>query len=419
MSLKKIYSLSEAEASDGVPEPVPERPRPNLSRLFQGTKPPAGQGSLSNGIPQAFRGPEGPKAPRQAPPGSSPAPQDTARVSYTDKTAPMDEPAAQDVTIPNPKTRANVGGTGQPPKGGVPFSRPPNAPPEEPLPDLPLEGRLGRMFGIAQKVEFMVPRRAGKLVELYNIDEMPRPAGSYGGPTMAMLKWAKDQGGRELSARDMFKVWRQAGGQPNQGDDNKAYASFQTTLRQFIDPRGRGTPEQPLIVVQAGKRGRGGAAIYRWGAVRPSQSAAAGPQPGATAFDNMELGPAGQAQTLARQPQPPAADDQEMPEMEPNPEGEPEEPEIEDEPAEDEFDWIPETGDPDDSGIPGAMGRLKEERPEELEELLAAVYGATDTDDAGMKAIQIFGRGKARTRDAILVAKQCALNLGRPNKDED
>ena len=259
--------------------------------------------------------------------------------------------------------------------------------------------------------------------------EMPRPQGSYGAPTMAMIKWASQQGGREFTARDLFRVFRQAGGMPNQGDDSKAYQSFQTIVRKFIDSRGKGSPEQPLVVVQAGVRGRGGAAIYRWGNVRNSQTPAVGAanQQAKANFADMDLGPAGAAQTLARQPQQAAPEepaDQEEPiepdedELEQEPEEEPED-QTEPESEEDQLDWIPEAGDPDEPGVPGAMGRLQEEAPEQLEELLTAMVDVKGTDDAGLKAIQIFGKGKARTRDAILVAKQCALNLGLPNNDND
>src|SRR5690606_21969430 len=104
------------------------------------------------------------------------------------------------------------------------------------------------------------------------------------------------QGGREFNTRDLFNAWRAAGGQPHQ-EDKKAYVSFQNIYRRFIDPRGRGTPEQPLVVVQGGFRGRGGTAVFRWGSVRPSQTAAGKPTPGATPFDDMELGPAGASQS--------------------------------------------------------------------------------------------------------------------------
>lgn len=417
MSLRKIFNLSEAEG-DAVPEPMPEKPRPDLARFFKGTTMPPKQparAAATRQIPtqgwQAGQGPESDGVPtdagetgggRKPPAIGEPVDQSTAKMSYTSK------------TIPNP--RQNVGGTGTPPRSAGAFSRAPNAPQDEPLPDLPLESRLRRLFGIQR--EDMTPsfRRAG-LIELYHIDEMPRPAGSYGKPVMAMLQWAKEQGGREFTARDLFRVWRQSGGQPNQGDDRKAYASFQTSVRQFIDARGRGTPEQPIVIVQAGSRGRGGAAVYRWGAARPSQTAAGKPMPGATAFDDMELGPAGAAHTLARQPQAAAdADDEEMPEMEPNPMGEPEPEEPEQQSAEDEMDWIPEPT--EDTQVGRAMIALNEQDPEKLQDLLMAIPDCKTVLDAATKAIGMFGRGTTAGRHAILIAKQSAANLGLPDPDE-
>lgn len=410
MSLKKIYSLTEADddTSDGVPtQKMPEKPRADLSRLFQGAKPPAGEGPVSNGIPQMVGGHDGPVFMARGPEGTKAMP--GTPIEF-DRTVPIASKDGQDVTIPNP--RPNPGGSGAPPKSGGAFSRAPNAPLEEPLPDLPIESRLQRAFGL--KNEFKISRRAGKLLEFYKIDEMPRPQGAYGGPVMAMLKWAKESGGREFTARDLFKVWRQAGGQPNQGDDRKAYASFQTSVRQFIDPRGRGTPEQPLVVVQAGVRGRGGAAIYKWGGVRPSATAAAKPQPGATEFDDMELGPAGAAATLAK-PQQPAPEE---PEAEGPGELEPEEPEAapDEEQPEDQFDWIPESS--EETQVGRSMLALQEREPEKLQDLLMAVQDAKTVLDAGMKAIQIFGRGTVLGSHAIRVAKTAAANLGLPDPDE-
>lgn len=418
MSLKKIYSLTEETAeddvSDGVPtQQMPVKPRTNLSRLFQGAKAPAGEGPTSNGIPQRIGGHDGPVFRARGPEGTKAMPGTPIEL---DRTVPIASRDGQDVTIPNP--RPNLGGSGAPPKSGGAFSRAPNAPPEEPLPDLPLESRLQRAFGMRTKLE--VPRRSGKLLEFYTMSEMPRPPGAFGGPVMAMLKWAKESGGREFTARDLFKVWRQAGGQPNQGDDRKAYMSFQTSVRQFIDPRGRGTPEQPLVVVQAGVRGRGGAAIYKWGGVRPSATAAAKPQPGATEFDDMELGPAGAPMTLARKPQQPAPEepeDGEPEEFEPDETGS-EEPgeEPAGEPSGDEFDWVPEPS--EETQVGRSMIALQERDPEKLQDLLMAVQDSKTVLDAGMKAIQIFGRGTVLGSHAIRVAKTAAANLGLPDPDE-
>lgn len=390
MSLKKLFKLQ----NEG-PERIPTLP----------VRKKAGMGPLSNGVPQKLpyggRGGDGPKLAPTEQPGE---PIETGI-----------EPDAMDQTIP--MGRQNPGGAGAPPQSAGAFSRPPNAPQEEPLPDLPLESKLKRAFGL-QRTEVKLPRRSGKLVELYTISEMPRPAGSYGKPVMAMLQWAKDQGGREFTAKDLFRIWRQAGGQPNQGDDKKAYASFQTSVRQFIDARGRGTPEAPLVVVQQGVRGRGGAAIYRWGAARPSQVSKGSSTAQSGAFDDMDLGPAGAAHTLAQQPS--VADaEEEMPEMEPNPgnEPEPEEPEAEEEPSdEDEFDWVPEPS--EDTQVGRAMLSLQEQDPEKLQDLLISVQDSKTVLDACSKAIGMFGRGTVQGRNAILIAKAAAANLGLPDPDE-
>ncbi len=250
-----------------------------------------------------------------------------------------------------------------------------------------------------------VTGRAGPLVELYAPAlEMARPAGSYGQPLKAMLSWASQRQGQEFTMKDLFKAFRAAGGQPNQTDDNKAYMSFQTSVRNLVDQNGRGTPERPLVITQAGRRGRGGVAVLKWGPVRPSTTAARKPEPAADEPDDMELGPAGPTDYKTEPPGP--AEPGEEPGEEPEPTGPQDE---------DDFDWIPPTGDPDEPGVRGAMARLREGDPDKLEQLLVAASQAEDTDEAGMEAIKIFGRGKSMTRDAILVAKEVVKTFGRPD----
>lgn len=412
MSLKKFYGLRETpEAPDkgrptlgagtgGVTQPVSQGPGGRLGRVF-------GQGPISNGVPQQL--PTGGFAAGTSGPGGTPT---SPGVPVDQGTVPT---AWSDQTIPN--ERPNAGGTGQPPQGGASFSRAPNAPADdEPLPDLPLEHHsITGLFGLTERPVITV--RSGKLSEIYRVNEMPRPAGSYGAPVMAMIKWAKDQGQRPFTARDLFRVWRQAGGQPGQGDDVKAYASFQTSVRQFIDQNGRGTPEQPLVVVQAGQRGRGGAAVYSWGAVRPSKTAAARPQPGATPFDDMELGPAGSADQsdATDEPTAQAADQDQSQDSPPGDEVE-QEPEPVDQSTEDELDWVPEPSEDTQAGR--AMIALQEADPEKLQDLLIAVQGSKTVLDAATKAVGMFGRGTVLGRHAIVVAKSSAANLDLPDPDE-
>jgi hypothetical protein len=417
MSLKKIYSLSEAEGddstsydwdnsdqSDGVPQEVPSN-KP-LSKLFVGNANQAGFGPASDGVPRDFGRSDGPLMAHGTDPNRTvPTPGTAVNID-------------RDRTIPNP--RVNVGGTGKPPRAAGSFSKAPNAPAQgqdEPLPDLPLEG-VSVMALYGYRTEAKAPiRGTGRLSELYSIEEMPRPKGSYDRPTMAALKWAKEHAGSEFNARDVFRVWRQAGGQPNQTDETKAYQSFQTTLRRFIDPRGRGTPEQPLVTVMKGMQGAHGArAIYSWGAVRPSKTAAAKPMPGATAYDDMDLGPAG---SMDQEPEgEPGAEPEQGPQGEP--EGEPEaqaepEQEPEDQATEDQLDWIPEA-DPE-TGVGRSMIALHEDDPEKLQELLAAVSTAATVMAAAQESIKIYGRGSAMGSHGIKVAKSAAANLGLPDPD--
>lgn len=400
MSLRKLFRLPEA-LTDSIPTLDQ-----GLGRLYRRK---AGEGPQSDGVPKPL------------PPGGL--------NRFTHHPGEPVETDPEDRTIRT--ARPNLGGAGAPPKAGGPFSRPPNAPPEEPLPDLPLEASIKGLYGL-KTVEGRGPGPRS-LSQLYRFNEMARPVGAFSRPVMMMLKWAKEQGGREFTARDLFRVWRAAGGQPNQGDDRKAYASFQTSLRHFIDPRGRGTPETPIVVVQTGQRGRGGSAIYRWGMVAPSRTAAAKPTPGSTPFDDIELGPAGAPS--GGHPAPPA----DMPDQEPPEDVDDEfedeeaafkaglagsedefqqalsEPEEEPE-GEDEFDWIPEPS--EDTQVGRSMLRLQEEDPEKLQDLFIAIQGSKTVLDAASKAIQMFGRGTVLGRHAIVVAKTAAANLGLPDPDD-
>ena len=117
---------------------------------------------------------------------------------------------------------------------------------DEQLPSLPQEGRLGEMFALT---------------------EMPRPMEN---PMKAALAWASQQKG-EFSIRQMFNVYRENGGQPNQPNtpegNMRAYQSFSTNLkkRTVTDETERPTLDKPLVLARVGSVGAGRAAMLRWG----------------------------------------------------------------------------------------------------------------------------------------------------------
>lgn len=282
-----------------------------------------------------------------------------------------------------------------------------------------------------------------------HLTEMPRPAGSISKHFRAALNRAKEYG--QPFTVKQFAAWLQ-----DAGATNVNTMSVGTSLKRFVAGPG-GLPakgdrpaaprkpddQHPLVVMKAfrrGKPGKGGVGgTYQWALGRPSSMLGAqkGDQTSASAFDDMELGPAGlSAQTPQHSPDQIAGDDEEdAGEFSGEPEedegeffGSPddgyegegefstepeddEEPEAEEEPAEEpEEDWIPQ---------PDATGTHAESSMQDLDD-----RGYGPDNEIWRKIAQTNGDVQAGTiirstlpinlqRKAIVVAKQIFANLGK------
>ncbi len=263
--LRSFVHIQEDDQSSGVPEPI-EDDHPEWA-------PQAGVGPVSNGVPSQIGGqPRGKALGAQPDPSRAKTqlsiPSDPSR-SKTQPLINFVPPTGLSRQQPSPKRPQGEPSTSGDPKGKLSIRQsaptrqltPPSpAPPtpsavpksaqmavhpwgqEEPAPDLPLEGRLTEVFGL---------------------DEMPRPKGSFAPPMKAVINWASQQPG-EFTAKDMFRIFRAAGGQPNQPNDTAAYMSFQSAVKR-LKTDGRPSEDTPLVVSKVGQVGRGGSTVYRWG----------------------------------------------------------------------------------------------------------------------------------------------------------
>lgn len=121
-----------------------------------------------------------------------------------------------------------------------------------------------------------------QLLELYDLSEMARTRGDA---TWAMLDWCAKQPD-DFTIDDAYRVYVRAGGQSNA----TAFASIFNRFVAKYDPnspkdRYRSeaeyglSQERPIAIVRQGRRGKGGAALYRWGLDGPLREPPAATEP--------------------------------------------------------------------------------------------------------------------------------------------
>lgn len=422
MRLREFFCLREEEgddASTGVPEPIDadafQRTTPMKTSPFRSQP---GAGPLSSGVPEPLDGGDSgaffnPKAKGSPAPGKSVRMAPERPGSKTEPLMNWQPPPGAFTSSPAPSPKRPVSSPSSPAPGlkqvgpraktaMIPRSSPPAA----------SQAVHPWMAGTGD-VSSGVPEPVGDreenegLREFFALDEMPRPKGTFSPALRAALDWASRQTG-EFSGREMFRAWRDAGGQPNQPNDTTAYQSFLMLLKKLIAPEGRRpSDQQPLVITKIGQRGDNRyPTIYKWG-LRGK-----GPAPTAQSQQVQAPAPADDDFGQEEPTQPDASPFQQQ--VEPEPEDD--DIGMEDEPAPAKMgpSWLP-TPEPDGAGAEYAMSFLSDQGLGPTSQLWRDVARGVQMGDDGtiMQALRNY-KPNQFMKQKLLVTRYIAQQLGKP-----